>query len=250
MPDEDRRLLIVKVGETFPDLARTLGDFDDWVAAGLGLPAATIRVVDPRRMAALPDPAACAGVVMTGAHAMLTEQAPWMLRLADWLRRVVAAEVPFLGICFGHQLLAQALGGRVDYHPGGREIGTVDIELLQAAADDALFAGLPGRFAAHAVHAQTVTALPAGAVRLAANAFEPSHAFRCGRRAWGIQFHPEFDVARMRGYVGRLADAVRAAGRDPALIRRDLAEAPVAAELLPRFAGLVFAEDGVARRSL
>lgn len=250
MPAENRRLLIVKAGETFPALAKALGDFDDWVAAGLGLPAATMCVADPRRTEALPDPAACAGVVMTGSHAMLTEQAPWMLGLADWLRRVVAAEVPYLGICFGHQLLAQALGGRVDYHPGGREIGTVDIELLPAAADDPLFTGLPGRFPAHAVHAQTVTALPAGAARLAANAFEPTHAFRCGRRVWGIQFHPEFDVARMRGYVDHLADPVRAAGQDPALILRGLTETPVAARLLPRFASLVFAQDAAAPRTI
>jgi GMP synthase (glutamine-hydrolysing) len=93
----------------------------------------------------------------------------------------------------------------VDYHPGGREIGTVDIDLLPAAVDDPLFASLPPGFSAHVVHAQTVMEPPPGAVRLAENAFEPTHAFRVGRRAWGVQFHPEFDLVRMTGYVDRLA---------------------------------------------
>ena len=238
MAPEGRRLVIVKAGGTFPALARNQGDFDDWVAAGLGLPAGAIQVVNPRRAATLPEPAACAGVVMTGSHAMVTDWTPWMARLADWLCRVVEAEVPYLGICFGHQLLAQALGGRVDYHPGGREIGTVDIDLLPAAVDDPLFASLPPGFSAHVVHAQTVMEPPPGAVRLAENAFEPTHAFRVGRRAWGVQFHPEFDPARMAGYVDRLAVDLVAAGRDPGRIRAGIRETPQAASLLPIFAGL------------
>lgn len=238
MAADGRRLVIVKAGGTFPDMARNQGDFDDWVVAGLGLPAEAIQVVNPRRAAALPEPAACAGVVMTGSHAMVTDWTPWMVRLADWLCRVVEAEVPYLGICFGHQMLAQALGGRVDYHPGGREIGTVDIDLLPAAADDPLFAGLPPDFSAHVVHAQTVMELPTGAIRLAENAFEPTQAFRVGRRAWGVQFHPEFDPTRMAGYVDRLAADLVAAGHDPERIRAGIRETPQAASLLPTFAVL------------
>ena len=238
MASEGRRLVIVKAGDTFPALAKTQGDFDNWVVAGLGLPAEAIQVVNPRRATALPEPAACAGVVMTGSHAMVTDWTPWMARLAGWLRRVVEAEVPYLGICFGHQMLAQALGGRVDYHPGGREIGTVDIDLLPAAAGDPLFAGLPPGFSAHVVHAQTVAELPPGAVCLAANTFEPTHAFRVGRWAWGVQFHPEFDPTRMAGYVDRLAADLVAAGHDPGRIRAGIRETPQAASLLPAFAGL------------
>jgi GMP synthase (glutamine-hydrolysing) len=74
--------------------------------------------------------------VISGAHAMITDDLPWMLRLADWTRRVVTAQVPFLGICFGHQMLARAMGGKVDFHPRGREIGSVDIALHAAAESD------------------------------------------------------------------------------------------------------------------
>jgi GMP synthase (glutamine-hydrolysing) len=98
---------------------------------------------------------------------------------------------------------------------------------------------MPARLAAHVVHAQAVLDLPAGATRLAGNAFEPNHAFRIGARAWGVQFHPEFNKERMALYVDHLAETLRAAGRDPLAIRANLAETPESAGLLPRFAALV-----------
>lgn len=231
-------LCVIKAGGTYPDVVGRLGDFEDWLMPGLDLPRQAVRVVDARQAADLPEPGECAGVVVTGAHAMVTDRLPWMERLAAWIERLVMAEVPYLGICFGHQMLAQALGGRVDYHPGGREIGTVPVELAPAAAADPLFSGMPARFAAHAVHAQSVRDLPTGAIRLAGNDFEPTHAFRVGPCAWGIQFHPEFDVERMGVYVDHLTPALLAAGRDIGAIRAGLAETPESAGLLARFVRL------------
>ena len=235
-------LCLVKAGGTYPDAATRLGDFEDWLHQGLGLPRRALRVVDGRDATDLPAPEECAGVVMTGSHAMVTDRLPWMEQLADWVRRQVHAQVPYLGICFGHQLLAQAMGGRVDYHPAGREIGTVDIELTPGAAEDVLFSALPRRFTAHAVHAQSVRDLPPGATRLAGNAFEPTHAFRVGASAWGIQFHPEFSVAHMEVYVERLRPALIDAGHDIPAILAGLAETPDSAVLLRRFARLVCGE--------
>lgn len=232
-------LTIVKAGSTYPEAAARLGDFEDWLVPGLAGAGCPVRVVDARTEVPLPEPEACAGVVVTGAHAMITDRLPWMQRLSAWTERVVAAGVPFLGICFGHQLLAQALGGRVDYHPKGREIGTVPIELSPHAAADALFAGLPPRFAAQAVHAQSVRVLPPGTTHLAGNAFEANHAFRVGKAAWGVQFHPEFDPTRLAVYLERLTPDLLRAGQDPQAIRAGLAPTPESAALLPRFAALV-----------
>lgn len=125
---------------------------------------------------------------------MVSERLPWSEAAAAWLRDAVALGLPILGVCYGHQLLAHALGGRVDYHASGREIGTVAIERLPAAADDALLAAAPARFVAHASHQQSVLELPAGAVVLARSAHDPHHAVRYAPRAWGLQFHPEFSV--------------------------------------------------------
>lgn len=231
-----RKLILLKAGSTFPDLIPRLGDFDDWLRPGLGLPDERIEVIEIWREAPLPAPGDCAGVIMTGAHAMLTDRLPWMRRALEWLPRLVAANVPYLGICFGHQMLAAAMGGRVDYHPGGREIGCVDLNLTPSCREDALFQGLPGQFPALAVHAQSVLALPAGATLLAGNDYEPHHAFRIGDCAWGIQFHPEFNRERMDAYVHHLSQQLCAAGRNCQEIRARLCDTPVAASLLPRFA--------------
>lgn len=233
-----RKLILLKAGSTFPDVVARLGDFDAWLLAGLNLPGERVEVREIWRDAPLPEPDGCAGVIMSGAHAMLTDHLPWMTRAIEWLPRLVAAEVPFLGICFGHQMLAEALGGRVDFHPGGREIGCVDIRLHPAAATDPLFSGLPARFLAPAVHAQSVRVLPPGAILLAGNDFEPHHAFRIGSQAWGIQFHPEFNRERMDAYVHHLAQQLQAAGQDCDRIRAHLCDTQVATGLLPRFAAL------------
>lgn len=233
-----RKLVLLKAGSTFPDVAARLGDFDAWLRPGLGLPDDQVEILEIWRDAPLPEPDNCAGVIMTGAHAMLTDRQPWMLRALEWLPRLVAAEVPYLGICFGHQMLAQAMGGRVDFHPGGREIGCVDLHLRPASADDALFCGLPAHFPALAVHAQSVLELPPGATHLAGNAFEPHHAFRVGGHAWGIQFHPEFNRERLDAYIHHLALQLCAAGQDCQKIRARLCDTPIAAGLLPRFAAM------------
>ncbi len=235
---KQRKLILLKAGSTFPEIAARLGDFDAWLLSGLSLPAERVEVREIWRDAPLPEMEECAGVIMSGAHAMLTDALPWMRRALDWLPRLVAAEIPYLGICFGHQLLAEAMGGVVDFHPDGREIGCVDIRLHPAAAVDRLFSHLPARFLAPAVHSQSVRTLPPGAILLAGNDFEPHHAFRVGGQAWGIQFHPEFNRERMDAYVHHLALQLQAAGQDSGQIRAHLCDIQGAAELLPRFAAL------------
>lgn len=231
-------LMIIKIGSTFPQIAAKFGDFDDWTRRGLGLKPGDTRVVDAEAGDPLPPPDHCAGVVVLGSHAMVTDGLPWSLRLERWIPTVVAHGVPVLGICYGHQLLASALGGRVDYHAGGIEIGTVTVHRKPAGDGDALFRGLPERFLAHAAHSQTVIALPDGAVHLAGNAFEPHHGFRIGERAWGVQFHPEYDAAIMAAYVTAMADPMKSAGRDADAIRPAVRETPHAARILRRFGKL------------
>ncbi|KQP45059.1 glutamine amidotransferase [Pseudorhodoferax sp. Leaf274] len=228
-------LLILKAGATFPALARTLGDFDDWIRAGLGTPGLDIHVADARRDT-LPAPQTLAGVVITGSHAMVTDREPWSETAAAWLRGAVQAGLPVLGICYGHQLLAHCLGGEVGYHAGGIEVGSVAVQLQPAAGADPVFGDLPPVFAAQVVHRQSVHALPDGAVQLAGNAFEPNQAFRVGPAAWGVQFHPEFSAPAMRAYVERLAPELRDEGHDPAALAAGVVDTPAAARVLRNFA--------------
>ncbi len=227
-------LWVLKTGSTLPELAAAQGDFEDWVEAGVDAREQPVRVIHADRAGdagfRFPPWSDVAGVVITGSHAMVTDELPWMQACAAWLRAAIDRQVPVLGICFGYQLLAHALGGKVGPNPRGLELGTVEIETTPAASDDALCEALPPVFAANAVHYQSVLTPPPGAVVLARNAHEPVHAFRVGELCWGVQFHPEFNAAAMRGYNAHLQTAH--AGNAQA------AATPDAAALLARFAGL------------
>jgi len=231
-------LLILKTGNTVPSVPPARGDFEHWIRDGMGLGDAACRIVDVAAGARLPAPQDVAGVVVTGSPAMVTDHLDWSEAAALFLRNAAAAKVPVLGICYGHQLLAHALGGRVGYHPQGREIGTTTVTLTAAASDDALFAGLPQTFPVNVSHRQTVTVLPPDAVVLARNAFEAFHAVRFGDRIWGVQFHPEFAADVMLAYLEDREQALVEEGLDPAALRREVRETPVAHALLRSFAAV------------
>ncbi len=229
-------LLIVRAGKTFPAIEAKIGDFPDWIAAGLGALSVPLEVVDPQSQHLPAEPS---GVVITGSHAMVTDREGWSEAVAGWLRGLVERKIPVLGICYGHQLLAQALGGSVAFHPGGIEIGTVRIRSTAACAGDPVLGHLPGIFPAQVVHRQSVAALPPGAVVLAANDFEIHHAFRFGQSAWGVQFHPEFSTAAMKGYIAHLAEDLAAEGRDPTSLDAVIEPTPDSAWILRAFGSLV-----------
>jgi len=239
-----KRLYIIKTGTTFPATLAQLGDFDTWTREGLGGTTTEIGIVDAENGAKLPPAGDCAGVVITGAHPMVTDDLPWSIAIEQWLPSLLAAETPIFGICYGHQLLARAVGGTVGYHPRGKEIGTVVVSCLPEAEHDSLFRGLPASFLAHVTHAQTVLTLPPGAIRLAANGYEPNHAFRIGRCAWGVQFHPEYTADIMRAYIREQAGELAAAGMETEWLLQAVAPTPAAGGLLRTFAGLVAQRDG------
>jgi GMP synthase (glutamine-hydrolysing) len=189
-------------------------------------------VHDVRTDAPLPAVDGAAAFVMTGSSSSVTERAPWMLRAEQHVREIARADVPLFGICFGHQLVAQALGGEVAKNPRGREIGTVRVRRL---ADDAIFDGVGEELAVNATHVDSVTRLPEGARLLAASELEPTQAFGVGRAIRCVQFHPEIDGDAMRGYVEARAHLITAEGGDPDAIRARSVDAPEAEETLRNF---------------
>ncbi|KLJ00580.1 glutamine amidotransferase [Luteimonas sp. FCS-9] len=231
----DRPFLILETGQPVPSMRRH-GGFPHWIRVAAGLARDEVEIVDVEGGAPLPAPGAHRAVIVTGSGAMVTDRADWSERSAGWLRDAAHAGVPLLGICYGHQLIAHALGGEAGANPRGREMGTVEIETLPAAADDPLFRDLPPRFAAQATHLQSALGLPDGAVALARSALEPHHAFRWGDRVWGLQFHPEFSATHMRGYIRARAEALRAEAADPAAMLAAVRAAPHARRVLRRFA--------------
>lgn len=236
-----RPILILKTGSTHAPIRERLGDFEHWVAEGLLAAGAGVAVHDARTDGEPPAHHRLAGVVVTGSHSMVSDREAWSEALVPWLREAVATQTPLLGICYGHQLLAHALGGVVGHHPDGPEIGTVEVALHAPARDDPLLGRLPLRFAAQSVHWQSVRTLPPGALLLAGSAHEPHHAFRVGACAWGVQFHPEFSDQALRAYLEQMAPDVESGGRDAAQIAALLRPTPQAASVLPAFARLALA---------
>jgi GMP synthase (glutamine-hydrolysing) len=204
-----KKIVIVKTGEPVPKVAEARGQFADLIAAAIG-PAweggydvVDVRTEDP------PAPGAAAAFVITGSSANVPDREPWMLRTEAWLREVVGSGVPTFGICFGHQILAQALGGEVRRNPRGREIGTLQIAKV---AHDPILEGVPERFEANVTHVDTVARLPAGAEVLARSSLEDHHAIRFARACYGVQFHPEIDGFVMREYLVARRDVLEGEG--------------------------------------
>lgn len=235
------RLLIVKTGTTLPSLLEQRGDFEDWISDGMGISRESVEVVNVREGGVLPDPGSLCGVVVTGSSAMVSHRQPWSERTADWLRGAVDRGTRVLGICYGHQLLAHALGGRVGPNPLGREIGTLPVRLEQAAAADPLLQGFSGPLRIHLTHLESVLELPPGGVRLGVSDGDPNSVFVMGQTAWGVQFHPEFDADLMRGYIEERRELLMAEGIDADARLGSVAECPDGTALLRRFADLLWA---------
>lgn len=228
--------MILKTGEAGNNVPASAGDFEHWF--GRHLAPMRHRVLDARSAPDWPEPASLAGLLITGSAAMVTDRAPWSVAAATFVRSAIDAGLPTLGVCFGHQMIADALGGRVDYNPRGRQIGSVRISLEATAQDDPLMAGFSDGDPVYTTHRQAVLELPAGVVHLASSPRDPHHAFRYGDHCWGLQFHPEFDCQIMASYVRSRAHELIAEGFDTDLLLEQIKPSPPSSSLLSRYSAI------------
>lgn len=236
-------ITIIKTGSTFPDIKTNHGDFETWIAKRLGPAIPAIKVVDVTLHHPLPQPDSLAGAVITGSHDNVTDNPHYCAELGTWIRQMITYQTPLLGICFGHQIIAKALGGVVDFHPVSLEVGTKEIQLLETGQKDLLFRGMPDRFKAHIFHSQSIRELPEKAVVLAKNSFEPYQAVRFAPRAWGVQFHPEADDAIAKCYLCHLTDDIRKSGQSLNQLTAQLEKTPYATAVLERFGRILSAME-------
>ena len=136
-------ITILRLGAPCAETCARLGGYEDWIARNLGTASCSIDILGG---AAPPAHADCRAVILTGSAHMVDERQPWSEALRPWLQEAVARALPIFAICYGHQLLADALGGTVGNNPNGAEIGTISLNRLPACGDDPLFASLPATF--------------------------------------------------------------------------------------------------------
>lgn len=149
------------------------------------------------------EPSAFDAVVISGSQSSVYEDRPWIVQLSTWVEDAIHTGIPMLGVCWGHQLLAQILGGRVE--GGEYELGYVSVNQRES---DGFFSEVPNTFTAFATHSDYVVELPDGATILAENDAS-IQSFRHGS-LFTTQFHPEYDEETARAMIGSksLPDAV------------------------------------------
>lgn len=232
-------LLVIKTGDAIPSISAKRRDFETWIAAGAGLSLADVTVIRVFQGEALPEPESVPGVIVTGSSSLLTDRELWSENTARWLARAVALDKPVLGICYGHQLLAHALGGEVRHNPRGREIGTVDVKLNSHAKTDPLFGSFSDLLHLPVAHLQSVVRVPAHASVLGASVLDPHQIIRYGSAAWGVQFHPEFDANIVRAYIDASRDDMLREGLDSEAIWHSATDTADGTFVLRRFAEIV-----------
>jgi len=230
-------ITLIKTGGTIPEIRQQHGDFENWFAEGLGVPG--VQQVDVFRNQPLPSLDETAGIVITGSAAMVSHREDWSEETAQWLKQAVLAGLPVLGVCYGHQLLAQALGGKVGPNPNGRQMGTVLTKSLDSATSDPLLGHLPPEYYSQTSHSESVLELPSNAERLATSPLDDNFAIRFAEKAWGVQYHPEFSGPVMSKYIQYRSDALRKEGLDPEELLAKVTETKQALSVLQKFADLV-----------
>lgn len=167
-----------------------------------------------------------------------TQDYPWTPALFDLVHDAAARGIPTFGSCWGHQILARALGGRVIHDSDRAELGCGAVELTEAGQNDPLFGRFPHRFNANMGHHDRVVALPPNAVELARND-QPNQAFRLtDAPVYGTQFHSELDAERERERLIEYREHYRADMPDDEAFQRvidDLADTTEVDHLLYDF---------------
>jgi GMP synthase (glutamine-hydrolysing) len=184
----DRRFMLAII-QNDPEVP--LGSFADYLSEA----GTTYEIVRPDKGENLPRAGDIRAIIVLGGAMGVhdIERHPFLIGLKRFIGESATRGIPYLGICLGGQLLADALGGRVTPNSCG-EKGTLTVRISPEGTADPLFAGLPEEFVTFQWH-NDCFAPPEGATLLASSPGCPNQAFRIGARAYGLQFHPEVDRA-------------------------------------------------------
>ena len=172
----------------------------------------------------LPGPDGYGGLVVLGGPmgANDDDKHAWLAPVKDLVRQARATDLPTLGICLGHQLIAVALGGAVDRNPLGQQVGLLGVGWTEAAREDRLFGPLATPRRGVQWNDDVVAELPPGATLLAGTGREEVQAARYAPLMWGVQLHPEVDVPVLRPWAESDRGSHETRGIDTDALLRDI----------------------------
>lgn len=219
MPDPVR-IGLLQLGEVHPEVAATTGDYPALFSDLLAGHHVDLVTYDVRAGQVPTDPAAHDGWLASGSASSAYEPLPWIETTSRFLLDVLAADVPLVAICFGHQLLAQALGGRVAKAEVGWGVGVHRYDLVAPTRPWEAPAPVDG-VRVIASHQDQVVEPPEDIELLLTSEHCPVAGFTVEDRALAIQAHPEFTAEVSRGLVERRRAQIGAERADAALAGLD-----------------------------
>lgn len=211
-------ILILKTGSTAENIKNVHGDFEDWISNKMALTKSEYHVHFVDDYDTPPLDLKYSGIVITGSPLMVTDMKLIDSKLCTWLLDKQKAEVPILGICFGHQLLNIINGGIVGNNDLGYIIGSRVTNLTIPGKEDELLKDLPEKFNAFKTHSQSIHEIPESSVILSKSNSGIIDAIRFSTKAWGVQFHPEFNSDIMQMYIENKKDRLISEGIDSEII--------------------------------
>jgi len=191
---------ILKADSVLDDLQRTHGDYSDMFTRILSTDAhpCEVKVYDVEHLEYPPEIDVCDGYLITGSKRSVYEDEPWIQQLGAFVQTLHQARKKLVGICFGHQLVAQVLGGKTEKSDRGWGVGRHDTRLLLDLNEDAP-AGT--QFSLLSSHQDQVSKLPGSARVLAQSEFCPIAGMLIDQHILTFQGHPEFDTAYARALL-------------------------------------------------
>ena len=199
------RFAVLKAGTAYREIREQRGDFDRMFIDLLAEPGQAWEVHDVEHGQFPSEPAAYDGFVITGSRYSATDDLPWLKDLFALVRAIRGRGQGLLGICFGHQVLAQALGGEVRPNPLGWDVGVRSVQLTPAGQEVPALSAAPRPLRVFELHQDIVTRLPPGGLHLASSDHTLYEMFSLGTRTLGVQGHPEFDTEGIRVALHKLS---------------------------------------------
>ena len=212
------RVGLLVCGRVRDEVATEFGDYPELFQSLLGPYGVEIVAYDVIGGPVPESVTACDGWLVSGSGVSTYDDLPWLAAAAAFVRSLVEHEAPLVAICFGHQLLAQAMGGRVEKSERGWGIGVHQYRVLADLPHWPAELAPVNSLGLVASHQDQVTLLPDGAIVLAGTQHCPVAAYSLGDRALAIQPHPEFDVG-----LSRALTIARQDQYDPELVADALA---------------------------